>query len=77
MIPGLPQWVKDPMFCRELWCRSQTWLGSVVAMAMATTALIRPLAWEPPHAMGVALKRENKNKKQKKLNFLLFPPTVL
>ena len=29
----------------------------------AATALIQPLAWEPPYAMGVALKRqENKNK---------------
>ena len=29
----------------------------------AATALIRPLAWEPPYAMGVVLK-----KKKKKLN---------
>ena len=28
--------------------------------------LIRPLAWEPPHAMGVALKRQ-KDKKKKKI----------
>ena len=33
-----------------LWCR------------LAAVALIGPLAWEPPYAMGVALK----NKKQKK-----------
>ena len=25
----------------------------------AATALIRPLAWEPPYAMGVALKKES------------------
>ena len=31
-----------------LWCR------------LAATALIRPLAWEPPYAMGEALKRQNK-----------------
>ena len=24
----------------------------------AATALIRPLAWEPPYALGVALKRQ-------------------
>ena len=30
-IPGLTQWVKD----RELWCRSQTRLGSGVAVAVA------------------------------------------
>ena len=27
----------------------------------AATAPIRPLAWEPPHAMGVALKRQKTN----------------
>ena len=32
----------------RLWCR------------LATTALIRPLAWEPPYAVGVALKRQKK-----------------
>jgi len=35
----------------------------------AVTAPIRPLAWEPPHAVGAALKRQkmnkNKNKKTK------------
>ena len=60
MILGLTQWVKDPAFavscgvgCRHgsdpkflwLWCRP------------AAIAPIRPLAWEPPYAMGVALKR--------------------
>ena len=30
-----------------LWCR------------LATVALIRPLAWEPPHAIGEALKSKN------------------
>ena len=33
-IPDLAQWVKDPPRCRELWCRSQTLLGSCVAMAV-------------------------------------------
>ena len=27
---------------------------------LAAVALIRPLAWEPPYAMGVALKRPKK-----------------
>ena len=31
--PGLTQWVKDQCYC-ELWCRSQTWLGSCVAVAV-------------------------------------------
>ena len=33
-IPGLAQWVKDPTLL-ELWCRSQTWLGSGIAVAVA------------------------------------------
>ena len=36
-----------------LWCRP------------AATALIRPVAWEPPYATGVALKRQKKKKKKK------------
>jgi len=45
--------------CRELWCRSQTWLGSSVAVAVLyATAPIRPLAWEPPYAAVVALRRQ-------------------
>ena len=35
--------------CHELWC-------SLVAIA-----LIRLLAWEPPYAVGVALKSKNNN----------------
>ena len=31
-IPGLTQWVRDQR-CHELWCRSQTELGSHVAVA--------------------------------------------
>ena len=33
-----------------LWCR------------LAAPALIQPLAWEPPYAMHMALKSQNKNK---------------
>ena len=32
----------------------------------AATALIGPLAWEPPYAMGVALKKDKKKRKKKK-----------
>ena len=45
--------------CHELWCRFQTQLGSCVAVTVAkarSLAPIQPLAWEPPHATGVALK---------------------
>ena len=37
-----------------LWCRA------------AATVRIGPLAWEPPYAAGVALKRQKKKKKRKK-----------
>ena len=63
-IPDRSQWVKDPAF---LWCRSQRQLGSHVAVAAARPAaavLIHSLTWEPPYAVGVALKRQ-KEKKQK------------
>ena len=38
-------------------------LGSDVAVASdMAMALIRPLAWEVPYAMGAALKRQKKKK---------------
>ena len=47
LIPGLAQWVKDlVLLC--LWHRP------------VATAPIRPLAWDPPYAMGVALKKQKK-----------------
>ena len=52
-IPGLAQWVKDPALL-WLWRR------------LAATAPIQPLAWEPPYAVGAALKRQ-KDKKTNKL----------
>ena len=33
-IPGLVQWLRIQRCC-ELWCKSQTWLGSRVAVAVA------------------------------------------
>ena len=47
----------------ELWCRSQTQLRSRTAVA---TALIRPLAWEPPYAMGAALEKVKRPPKKRK-----------
>ena len=46
-IPDLAQGVKDPALL-WLWCRPT---------AIAPT---RPLAWDPPFAAGVALKRQKK-----------------
>ena len=47
-LSGLRIW-----HCRKLWCRSQTWLRSQVAVAVAwpaAVALIRPLDWELAYA---------------------------
>ena len=63
-IPGLAQWVavscgvghrrgSDPALL-WLWHRP------------ATTARIRPLAWEPPYAVEVALEKAKRPKKKKK-----------
>ena len=40
------------MVLLRLWCRQ------------AATALIRPLAWEPPYAKSVTLKKSKKKKKE-------------
>ena len=53
LIPGLTQWVKDPAL---LWL----WRGLVA------TAPIGPLAWEPPSAMGTALKKDKQKQTNKK-----------
>ena len=37
-----------------LWCRPEA------------TAAIRPLAWEPPYAVGAALEKAKRQKKKKK-----------
>ena len=46
-VPGFAQWVKD-LALLWLWCRP------------STTAPVETLAWEPPHAVGTALKRLKK-----------------
>ena len=47
--------------CSELWYRLQMWLRSHVAVAEVQLQF-DPLAWEPPCAAGVALKRQKKKK---------------
>ena len=45
--------------CRELWCRSQTWLGFCVAVALVwagSCSSDSTPAWELQYAAGVALK---------------------
>ena len=53
MIPGLAQWVKNPELL-WLWCRP------------AAAAVILPLAWEPPCAMGAALKKKKKKRERER-----------
>ena len=52
LIPGLIQWVKDPVL-PWLWCR------------LAEAAPIQPLAWKLPYAAGAALKRKEEEKRRK------------
>ena len=52
----------------ELWCRSQTQLGSGIAVAVARpagVALIQPLAWEHPYATSLVLKKKTFHKSEK------------
>ena len=56
LIPGLSQWVKDPVLLR---CSQRhgpdptlLWLWH----RLVAKAPIQPLAWKPPYAPGVALK---------------------
>ena len=51
LIPGLAQWVKDPVLL-WLWC------------GLVATAPIRPLAWESPYAAGAALEKAKKDQKK-------------
>ena len=51
-IPGLAQWVKDPM---SPWAVAET----------STYSSNWPLAREPPYAVGAALKKKKKKKKSK------------
>ena len=86
-ILGLTQWVKGSgivMICGA-GCRRSSDLVDLVLLWLwrrpAATAPIRPLAWEPPHAKGAALKRSKTKKKkcqpQTALNFKNSPGSSL
>ena len=48
-------------------CRCASDLASLQMWhRLAAVAPLRPLAWEPPHAVGAALKKANKTKQNKK-----------
>ena len=53
----------------ELWFGSQMWLDPALLWLwcrLVTAALIQPLGWELPYAVGGALKRQKRPKKKKK-----------
>ena len=55
-LSGLRIW-----WCCELWCRSQKWLTSCVAVVSAGDCSADfTLAWEPPYAVDVAFKRKKR-----------------
>ena len=67
-IPGPTQWVKGSEVAMS--CSVGFRHGSDLALLrlwyrLATTALIRPLAWELSAAAGAALKRQKQNKKKR------------
>ena len=67
-IPGLAHWVKDLVLLVS--CGGGLRHGLDLALLwlwyrLVATALIRPLAWEPPYAGDVALKSQKKKKKKK------------
>ena len=68
-IPGLTQWVKDLALSQAMvWVADAAQIcsccGSGVGQRLQLR-LDRPLAWEPPYAMGAALEKPKKKKKKK------------
>ena len=67
---GLAQWVRDPMLLwAVVWVADAAWVLSGCGCGVATVAVapIGSLAWEPPCAVGVALKKTKEKKKKKKI----------
>ena len=83
-IPGLDQWVRDRSSI-AMSCGVGRRCGSVperlwLWCSPVAVALIRPLAWEPPYAMSVALKKYKKERISpnitSKLNIILKNPNL-
>ena len=66
-IPDLAQWVEVAVSCGVGCRRGLDPLLLWLWRRPAATALIRPLAWEPPYAIGSALEKAKKDKKIKKI----------
>ena len=73
-IPGLAQRVKDlalPWAVGHRCGLDPLLLWLWYRPAATATAPIWPLIWEPPYAMGVALKRQKRPKQVKKMDKLI------
>ena len=61
--------------CHDLWCRSQTWLGSFVAVAVveagSCSSSLTPSLGKP-NASGAALKRKKKKRNSHALNLYIW-----
>ena len=60
-IPGLAQWIEGSSIAVSCSVRHRSGLDPVLLWlwcSLAAVALIRPLAWELPYAVGAALKRQ-------------------
>ena len=53
------------------------WVTDTAWIWPAATALIRPLAWKPPYAVDMALKRQKTKKKKEKEYSALYLYTAL
>ena len=67
LIPGLAQWVKDPASLQAAMqvadvARMDPSSVAVAVVQASAAALILPLAWKLPYALGAAVKRKKKNK---------------
>ena len=64
-IPGLAQWVKGVAVSCGVGPRRSSDLALLrLRQRLAAVAPIQPLAWEPPYAVGVALKSEKEKRKR-------------
>ena len=73
LIPGLAQWVKDPVLplsCGVSHRRGLDLLFLWFWHRPAATALTRPIGWEPPYAASAALKKKGQQTPQKKKSCL-------
>ena len=63
-VPGLAPWVKDPALPGAgVQVANMAWILNCCGCGcrLAAVAPIHPLAWDPPYATGVALKKKKKH----------------